>query len=151
MNYSMRFLISANILVVLVGLISLLLYVGSSDAQDKNIRANPSFEHTSNISANSTGTRLPNKDESAASETLTFTTEQFLGLIGVIGGAVFWITYKIRGVEKDVEHMKEDLEKNPYLKAFRQLEEERALQLGEKLSETMNIWEKQKKDEAHGR
>jgi hypothetical protein len=137
------------ILVVLVGLISLLPYVGYSAALDKNIRANPSFEHTSNISANRTGMELSNNAESAASQTFTFTTEQFLVLIGTIGGAVFWITYKIRGVEKDVEHMKEDLEKNPYLKAFRQLEEH-AHQLGVKLSETMNIWEKQKKDEAHG-
>jgi uncharacterized membrane protein len=47
----MRFFISSMTLVVFVGLISLLPYVGYSAALDKNIRANPSFEHTSSISA----------------------------------------------------------------------------------------------------
>jgi hypothetical protein len=97
---------------------------------------------------------LPNKDTLATNpsgQTFTFTTEQFFSLLGAIGAAVFWITYKIRGVEKDVKHMKEDLEKNPYLKAFKQLEEKHALQRPEdQLDRKMNIWENQKKDEVHG-
>jgi hypothetical protein len=85
-------------------------------------------------------------------ETFTFTTEQFLSLLGAIGLAVFWITYKIRGVEKDVEHA---LTKNPYVKAFRDLEEKHAK---EKVTEifdrgfdkTLNTWEAEKKVSSEG-
>jgi hypothetical protein len=59
-----------------------------------------------------------------ASETFTFSPDQFITLIvtliSITGGAVFWMTYKLRGVEKDVENMQKDLDKNPYLKAFKQ-------------------------------
>jgi hypothetical protein len=89
-----------------------------------------------------------NKGSMATIETFTFTTEQFLTLTGTIVslivavvGATVWITYKVRGVEKDVEHMN----KNPYLKAFRELEEKHAKELAEGFDKTLNIWEDQKK------
>jgi hypothetical protein len=86
-------------------------------------------------------------------EAFTFTTEQFLSLIGAIGLAVFWITYKIRGVEKDVEHA---LTKNPYVKAFRDLEEkdvkEKVTEMFDKgFDKTLNTWEAEKKVPAEGK
>lgn len=77
--------------------------------------------------------------------TFTFTTEQFLTLITAIAGAVFWITYKVRGIEKDVERINEHINKNPYLKAFRELEEKHAKELAEGFDKTLNIWENEKK------
>lgn len=81
-------------------------------------------------------------------ETFTFTAEQFLTLTGTIitlivavVGATVWITYKVRGVEKDVEHVN----KNPYLKAFRELEEKHAKELAEGFDKTLNTWEAEKK------
>ncbi|HEY1248416.1 MAG TPA: hypothetical protein VGE97_05475 [Nitrososphaera sp.] len=80
-----------------------------------------------------------------SAETLTFTTQQFVSLlvtlIGAIAGATFWITYKVRGIEKDVEHISD----NPYLKAFRELEEKHAKALAENFGKTLNIWEDEKK------
>jgi hypothetical protein len=82
-------------------------------------------------------------------ETFTFTSEQFFNLMGaIIGviiaivGATVWITYRIRGVEKDMEHVL----KNPYIKAFRDLEEKHAKESAEKFHDkTLNTWEDEKK------
>jgi hypothetical protein len=87
-------------------------------------------------------------------EAFTFTPEQFLSLISAIVGiivavvgATVWITYKIRGVEKDVEHA---LTKNPYVKAFRDLEErdvkEKVTEIFDRgFDKTLNTWEAEKK------
>jgi hypothetical protein len=82
-------------------------------------------------------------------EAFTFTPEQFLNLmVAIIGviiaiiGATVWITYRIRGVEKDMEHVP----KNPYIKAFRDLEEKHARESAEKFHDkTLNTWEDEKK------
>lgn len=84
-------------------------------------------------------------------EAFTFTPDQFLNLIGAIlsliiaiVGATVWITYKVRGIEKDVEH----INKNPYIKAFRDMEEKHAKELAEGFDKTLNIWGDEKKTSA---
>ena len=85
----------------------------------------------------------------ATIETFTFTTEQFLNLISVLVtliiaviGAAVWITIKVSRVEKDVEN----LLKNPYIKAVRDIEEKQAKESMEKLfGKTLNTWEAEKK------
>lgn len=49
-----------------------------------------------------------------SSEIARFSVEQLsliLSILVAIGGAVFWITYKIRGLEKDVSTTQKSLEK----------------------------------------